>query len=66
MEQTRGQSEKPLWLGAVATAISAVVFPRLEAVKNEDVAIWDLDGEAMVLAPVIIVLTLAVFGLLAS
>jgi hypothetical protein len=36
----------------------------LAAVKNEDVAIWDLDSEAMVLAPVIIVLTLALFGLL--
>jgi hypothetical protein len=34
----------------------------LEAVKNEDVAIWDLDSEAVVLAPVIIVLTFALFA----
>jgi hypothetical protein len=62
MEDARGRSEKALWIGAAATATSAVLFPRLEAVKNEDVAIWDLDSEAMVLAPLIIVLTLALFG----
>ena len=32
--------------------------------KNEDVAIWDLDSEARILAPVLIVVTFALFGLL--
>lgn len=39
MEQTRHRSETLLWVGAAVTAISAVLFPRLEAVKNEDAAI---------------------------
>jgi len=43
-----------------------VLFPRLEAVKNEDVAIWELDSEARFLVPLIVVLTLALFGLLGS
>jgi hypothetical protein len=64
MQLTRHRSEKVLWIGASVTAISAVLFPRLEAVKNEDAAIWELDSEAAVLAPVIVVLTLAVFGVL--
>src|SRR6266508_79006 len=64
MEGKRSRPEKALWVGAVATAIAAVLFPRLEAVKNEDLAIWDLDSEAAILAPLIIVLTLVVFALL--
>lgn len=66
MDERRRRSEKALWIGAAATAISAVLFPRLEAVKNEEVALWDLDTEALVLAPLIIVLTLALFGLLGT
>jgi hypothetical protein len=64
VEDSRRRSEKALWIGVTATAIGAVLFPRLEAVKNEDVAIWDLDSEAVVLAPAIIILTLALFGFL--
>ncbi len=63
MAQTRDRSEKGLWIGATATAIAAVLFPRLEAVKNEDVAVWDLDSEALVLAPLIVVVTLGLFWL---
>jgi len=55
---------RALWVGAGLTAIAAVLFPRLEAVKNEDVAIWDLDGEAFVLGPLVVALTLALFAVL--
>jgi hypothetical protein len=33
-------------------------------VKNDDVAIWDLDSEALFLFPAIIVVTVALFGFL--
>ena len=67
MQETRARSKKRvLWIGAVATAIAAVLFPRLQAVIHEDVAIWELDSEAQVLDPLIVVLTLALFGLLGS
>ena len=54
----------PLWGGAAVTALAAVLFPRLEAVKNEGVALWELDAEALVLAPLIVVLTLVLFAVL--
>lgn len=67
MESTQGRSEKTLlWVGAAVTAVAAVLFPRLNAVINEDVAIWELDSEAKVLAPLVIVLTLVLFALLGS
>ena len=31
-----------LWGGAAATALAAVFFPHLEAVKNEDQPLWEL------------------------
>ncbi len=65
MRETRPPKTN-LWIGAAATAVAAVLFPRLEAVKNEDVWIWELDSEAQVLAPLIVVLTLALFALLGS
>ena len=67
MPETRARSDgRVLWIGAAATAVAAVVFPRLEAVKNEDVAIWELDSEARVPDPLIVVLALALFALLGS
>ncbi len=63
MQRTRDRSKKVLWIGAAATAVAAVLFPRLQAVIHEDVAIWELDSEARVLAPLIVVLTLTLFGL---
>jgi hypothetical protein len=67
MDRTRAPSERTLlWFGAAVTAVAAVLFPRLNAVINEDVAIWELDSEAKVLAPLIIVLTLVLFALLGS
>jgi hypothetical protein len=56
-----------LWSGAAATAFAAVFFPHLEAVKNEDKPIWEFwphDREGMILVPLIIVITIALFALL--
>ncbi|MEO8291190.1 MAG: hypothetical protein ABI649_09390 [Gaiellaceae bacterium] len=56
-----------LWRGAAATAFAAVFFPHLEAVKNEDRPLWELwphDREGLLLVPLLIVLTIALFALL--
>jgi len=61
------RSRTILWVGAAATALAAVFFPHLEAVKNEDRPIWEFwphDREGMILVPLIIVLTVALFALL--
>jgi hypothetical protein len=61
------QSHTMLWSGAVVTAFAAVFFPHLEAVKNEDRPIWEFwphDREGIILVPIVIALTLALFALL--
>ncbi|MGH8894565.1 MAG: hypothetical protein ACRDWY_14865 [Actinomycetes bacterium] len=61
------RSHPMLWGAAAATAFAAVFFPHLEAVKNEDRPIWEFwphDREGLVLVPLILVLTLALFALL--
>ena len=58
-----------LWGGAAATALAAVYFPHLEAVKNEDQPLWELwphDREGLLLVPLFIVLTIALFALLGA
>ena len=54
---------RPLWTGAGVTAFAAVLCPRLNAVMHQDQQIWELDREAAVLIPVIVLLTLCLFGL---
>jgi len=55
---------RSLWWGALLTAAAAVLFPRLNAVLHEGQAIYQLDREAAVGIPAIIVGTIALFGLL--
>jgi hypothetical protein len=58
-----------LWRGAAATALAAVFFPHLEAVKNKDQPLWELwphDREGLLLVPLVIVLTIALFALLGA
>jgi hypothetical protein len=68
MHETRVRPQKTsLWAGAAVTALAAVFFPQLEAVKNEDQPLWELwphDREGMILVPLVIVVTLALFALL--
>jgi hypothetical protein len=60
-----------LWVGAAATAAAALFFPKMEAIKNNDVPPWELavffipsDREGLLLVPLVIVLTIALFALL--
>jgi hypothetical protein len=68
MQETHVRPQKTLlWGGAAATALAAVFFPHLEAVKNEDRPLWELwphDREGLILVPLIILITLALFALL--
>jgi hypothetical protein len=52
------------WQAAGVTAFSAVLFPRLNAVIYDHEKIWQLDAEARVLAPLVVVVALAVFALI--
>jgi len=67
MQETQVRPQKTiLWGGAAATALAAVFFPHLEAVKNEDRPLWELwphDREGLILVPLIIVFTIALFAL---
>jgi hypothetical protein len=66
MEATRSP-KTILWGATAATAFAAVFFPHLEAVKNEDRPLWELwphDREGLLLVPLVIVLTIALFALL--
>src|SRR5687767_1453166 len=51
----------PMWIGATVTTISVGLFPRLNAVKEGGVPIWELDPEARVLLPVVLILSLLLF-----
>lgn len=51
-----------LWKGAGLTALAAVLFPRVNAALYEHERIWHLTGEDAVLAPLVVVLALAVFA----
>jgi hypothetical protein len=68
MQETQVRPQKTsLWGGAAVTALAAVFFPHLEAVKNEDRPLWELwphDREGLVLVPLIILVTLALFAFL--
>lgn len=58
------RNSRPLWIGAAATALAAGLFPRLNAVLNEDVPIWQFDPEARVLLPIVVVFPLLLFAFL--
>ncbi len=59
-----------LWVAAIATALAAVWFPKVEGVKNNDSSpwgllapVWPTDREGLVLIPLVIMLTFALFAL---
>jgi hypothetical protein len=58
----RVQSRTLLWKGAGLTAFAAVLFPRINAVIYDDERIWQLDREAAVLAPLVVLIALLVFA----
>ena len=59
---TRADPATHLWAGAGLTAFAAVLLPRLNAVLHQDQRIWQLDQEATVLVPVIVLMTVALFA----
>ncbi len=59
---TRVESRTLLWKGAGLTAFAAVLFPRINAVIYDDERIWQLDREAAVLAPLVVLVALGVFA----
>jgi hypothetical protein len=59
---TRPRTRSHLWSGAALTAAAALFFPRLNAVIHEDAKIWQLDPEARVLAPLVVLVAFLVFA----
>jgi hypothetical protein len=63
LEHTRTQSTTTrLWTGAAAAAFAALLFPRVNAVIYDHEKIWQLDSEAKVLAPLVVVVTFLLFA----
>ena len=50
------------WKGAALTTVAAVLFPRMNAVIYDHEKIWQLDKEAAVLAPLVVVVSLVLFA----
>ena len=66
-----GGDKKVLWIGAAITAAAAIFFPRIQGIRADDESWWRLltfvvpqDTEGLILVPLVIVLTLALFALL--
>ena len=60
-----------LWIGAGITAPAAIFFPTIEGIRSDDESWWRLltffvpqDTEGVILVPLVVALTIAVFGLL--
>ena len=67
LNHTSRSSRTALWRGAAVTAFAAIFFPHLEAVKNKGQSVWEFwphNREGMILVPLVILLTVALFALL--
>jgi hypothetical protein len=69
---SRGDRERAtlLWGGAIFTAAAAVFFPRIQGIRDQDESWWRLlwffvpqDVEGVILIPIVVGLTLALFAL---
>jgi hypothetical protein len=60
----QARSTAAFWKAAGVTAFAALLFPRLQAVIHNDQRIWELDPEAQVLAPLVVVTALAIFAVI--
>lgn len=58
---SRTRDTKPLLVGGIVRALAVGLFPRFNAMINEDVPIWHLDPEARVLFPAILIMSAALF-----
>ena len=59
-----------LWAGALVTAASAIFFPRIQGIRDQDESWWRLawfvvpqDREGVILVPIVILLTIGLFAL---
>ncbi len=59
-----------LWAGATVTAASAIFFPRIQGIRDQDESWWRLawfvvpqDREGVLLVPIVILLTLGLFAI---
>ena len=59
-----------LWAGAIVTAAAAIFFPRIQGIRDQDESWWRLlwfvvpqDREGVVLVPIVVLLTLALFAI---
>jgi hypothetical protein len=64
--------KKLLWVGAGITAVAAIFFPRIQGIREDGDSWWRLliffvpqDTEGLILGPLVVLLTLALFALLA-
>ena len=62
LERTRTESTSHLWTGAAVTAFAALLLPRVNAVIYDHEKIWQLDSEAKVMAPLVVLVTLVLFA----
>jgi hypothetical protein len=58
-----------LWVGAVATALAPVFFPRIRGIRDRDESWWSLlwfvvpqDLEGAILVPLVILMTIGLFA----
>jgi hypothetical protein len=67
-----GSAEKTtlLWAGGIVTASAAIFFPRIQGIRDRDESWWRLlwffvpqDLEGVILVPIVILLTVALFAL---
>jgi hypothetical protein len=63
--------KKLLWVGAGITAAAAIFFPRIQGIRERGDSWWRLltflvpqDTEGLILVPLVVLLTLALFALL--
>lgn len=65
------EGKNRLWIGAAITAAAAIFFPRIQGIRADDESWWRLliffvpqDLEGVILVPLVIALTVALFALL--
>jgi hypothetical protein len=65
-----GRKATLLWAGAIVTALAAIFFPRIQGIRDRDESWWRLawffvpqDLEGVILVPIVILLTIALFAL---
>lgn len=72
MAERKGPQDRTLlWAGAALTAVASIFFPRIEGIRSTNESWWSLltflvpqDREGLLLVPLVVLLTIALFALL--